>query len=366
MRVPANNSLLPPHRNEVSLNTHDLKFSVLIPVFNGASTILETMDSILSQSYENFEIIVQDNDSTDDTPKLVHSFSDPRIKYFKNASNLGYSLNLREGRKNCAGEILFLMSSDDLLLKDALLNTYEAFQADPGVGAVTRPYYWFGENKHTPIRVTCHMNPLQNETVKITDDFSKIRCVLDNEVLGQLSGLAFRMDCMDIDFSLEPWIAHGYPMAAILKNHSITFLKDYQVAVRVGMNETRKKSPLYDRSPMMRWIDLFNEVYFEPEFKNLKRKCIREIVANNYLGLIQIKNFGSFYSLIREICYLVKYRWLNFFNPKFWFFSAGTLLIPSFILLPLLDWYKERILSRMIKKQGLALENSKEPRPVPN
>jgi glycosyltransferase involved in cell wall biosynthesis len=226
------------------LNTHGLKFSILIPVFNGACTILETMDSILSQSYENFEIIVQDNDSTDDTAKLVHSFSDPRIKYFKNPSNLGYSLNLIEGRKNCSGEILFLMSSDDLLMANALLNTYEAFQADSGVGAVTRPYYWFAEDKQTPIRVTCQMNPLQNETIKITDDFSRIRYVLDNEVLGQLSGLAFRMDCMDIDFSLEPWIAHGYPMASILKNYSIVFLKDYSVAVRVGMNETRKKSPL--------------------------------------------------------------------------------------------------------------------------
>jgi hypothetical protein len=117
---------------------------------------------------------------------------------------------------------------------------------------------------------------------------------------------------------------------------------------------------------MMRWIDLFNEVYFEPEFQNLKEKCIREIVANNFLGLIQIKNFGSYFSLIREIYYLVKYRWMNFFNLKFWFFSTGTLLTPSFILLPLLDWYKDRILSRMIKKQGLALVSSKEPRPVPN
>ena len=49
----------------------DLKFSIVIPVYNGAETIGETIESILSQSFKNFELMVQDNDSDDDTARIV-------------------------------------------------------------------------------------------------------------------------------------------------------------------------------------------------------------------------------------------------------------------------------------------------------
>ena len=67
----------------------DLKFSIVIPVYNGAETIGETIKSILSQSFTNFELIVQDNDSDDDTARIVSAYSDPRVKYYKNSGNLG-------------------------------------------------------------------------------------------------------------------------------------------------------------------------------------------------------------------------------------------------------------------------------------
>jgi len=317
-----------------------------------ANTILEAVESVLSQNYDNFEVIVQDNDSNDGTAQKLNFISDPRIKYFKNPSNLGTPRNLQSGLKNCTGEILFLMAADDILMEGVLLETYQAFKSNPDVGAVTRPYYWFCEDKYNPIRATLRMDPLKNTTVKITDDFSKIRCVLDNEVLGQMSGLACRIDCIDINFPLDPWISHGYPFVSVLKKHSIVFLKDYSVAVRIGTQNLREKNhPLYRRSPIKRWVDLFENIFFEPELQNLKRKCIREMVARNYLGLIQIKNFGNFRALILEILYLVRYRWMNIFCFRFWFFSLGTILIPSFILLPLSDFFKEQVLSRTIRSQ---------------
>ena len=131
----------------------DLKFSIVIPVYNGAETIGETIESILSQSFKNFELIVQDNDSDDDTARIVSAYSDPRVKYYKNSGNLGYSQNLREGKKNCLGDILFLMAADDILLEDALDNTHSAFRLDENIGAVTRPYY-------------CTQKMLENPSVK--------------------------------------------------------------------------------------------------------------------------------------------------------------------------------------------------------
>ena len=52
-------------------------------------TIRDTYKSILNQSYTNFEIVIQDNDSKDEIEKIVRSFKDPRIAYYKNSVNIG-------------------------------------------------------------------------------------------------------------------------------------------------------------------------------------------------------------------------------------------------------------------------------------
>ncbi|MDH5573720.1 MAG: hypothetical protein OEY89_18285, partial [Gammaproteobacteria bacterium] len=231
-----------------------------------------------------------------------------------------------------------------------LEKTVKVFDSDNNVGGVVRSYYWFSYDKNCPIRITKQNNEEHDVKINIADNFEKLKYVFDNEILGQLSGLAFRMKYIDHDFSLEPWISHGYPMVSILKKHSVVFLEGNYLAVRVGMNATRIKSPLYDKSPMLRWIELYEEVFKENKFKKIKQKVIKDVVAVNYVGLIQIKNFGKFSSLLRECWYLIKYRSLNIFSIKYWFFAIGTIVIPSSLLLPMVDFYKDKIISRSIGK----------------
>ena len=65
------------------------KLSVCIPVYNGAAFIKETIDSVLNQNFKDFEIVIVDNQSTDNTISIVKSYSDPRIKLFINETNIG-------------------------------------------------------------------------------------------------------------------------------------------------------------------------------------------------------------------------------------------------------------------------------------
>ena len=58
------------------------KLSVCIPVYNGQEFIKETIDSVLSQSFKDLEIVIVDNQSTDNTVSIIRSYSDPRIKLF--------------------------------------------------------------------------------------------------------------------------------------------------------------------------------------------------------------------------------------------------------------------------------------------
>jgi len=61
-----------------------MKVSVMVLTFNRSKLLKETIDSILNQTFKDFEIIVVDNYSTDNTEEVVKSYNDNRIKYFKN------------------------------------------------------------------------------------------------------------------------------------------------------------------------------------------------------------------------------------------------------------------------------------------
>lgn len=329
-----------------------LKISVVIPTYNMAHVIGDTIKSVLSQTYKNFEVIVQDNDSLDNTAAVARSFSDSRIKYFKNSANLGYAKNLIAGWRNCTGDILYFLGADDILSKNALKETSAAFMEDENIGAVTRPYFWFQgliDQIGTPIRVTPTLH--ENEVIDI-HNIPRAVYVMHNEILGQLSGLAFRMKYLQESFFTEEnnWIAHGYPFLHVFKKHPVVFLKNYQVAVRIGENLVRQKgNTLYHISPTRRWIEMLDEILYEDEFKELKTYFIKKIIASNYVGLVQIKAYAGIYFLLREIGYLLKYRMLNILNVKFWFFSLGSIAVPSFLLGKMADYYKNRINSRILK-----------------
>ena len=324
-----------------------MKFSILIPTCNGAEVIGDTLRSILSQSFQNFEIIIQDDASTDNTIKVIESFGDPRIKIFKNEKNLGYSKNLDSLSKRGEGELVYLMGQDDILGEGALLETAKAFEMSDDVGAVARPYFWFDEKIEKPVRATKQLNPHKDEIVKITDDFDRL--VLTIDVAGQLSGLAMRRKFMDTPFHDDIFPCHVYPFIAILKKHPIVFLKDYNLAVRIRSSQCRSISSIYDKSPVESWVDFANNVFGEREFEKFRKYFIKSYVTKNYVGLVQIRNYTKYRYLLREIWYLLKYRWENVWSPTFWFFSLGCVVAPPFILVPLVDWYKNRINSKKLR-----------------
>ncbi|MCX6762343.1 MAG: glycosyltransferase family 2 protein [Candidatus Moranbacteria bacterium] len=324
-----------------------LKFSILIPTYNGAEVIGDTLRSLFSQSFQNFEIIIQDDVSRDNTIEVIEAFGDPRIRIFKNETNLGYSGNLESLSKKATGDIVYLMGQDDILGEGALFDTHEAFKISDDIGAVARPYFWFDEKITKPVRATGQLNPKKNEIVRITDDFERI--ILTIDVAGQLSGLAMRRKYMDTPFHKDIFSCHVYPFISILKKHPIVFLAGYNLAVRIRSSQCRSVSSIYDKSPIQSWVDFFESVFPGKEFEKLRKYAIKNYVAKNYVGLVQIRNYAKYKYLLREIWELVKYRPENIWSPTFWFFSLGCIATPSFVLIPLVDWYKSKINSKKLR-----------------
>lgn len=96
--------------------------SIIMPVYNPGSYLFEAIESILNQTYQNFEFIIIDDASTDSSWKIIKSYSkkDKRIKSFKNQINLGVSLTSNIAISKAKGQFLARMDSDDISAPDRL------------------------------------------------------------------------------------------------------------------------------------------------------------------------------------------------------------------------------------------------------
>ncbi|WP_018403794.1 glycosyltransferase family 2 protein [Marinobacter gelidimuriae] len=137
------------------------RVSILVPVFNRESIIGETLNSALSQSYENIEVVVVDNASTDNTWKIIEGFAnnDNRVRAFRNKSNIGPVRNWRRCVEEATGFYAKILWSDDLISHDfiekclPLMNSETAFVYS-GVKIFTErpenglPCYFIGNTGH--------------------------------------------------------------------------------------------------------------------------------------------------------------------------------------------------------------------------
>ena len=121
------------------------KVSVCIPAYNAATYIPSTLDSIVAQSYENIEIIVSDNASTDNTRHIVESFAkrDKRIRYFRNQENIGYVRNIERAVKASACDIVAVFHADDFYERTIIEKELTVLKNRSDISAVFTKYRCF-------------------------------------------------------------------------------------------------------------------------------------------------------------------------------------------------------------------------------
>jgi glycosyltransferase involved in cell wall biosynthesis len=111
-----------------------MKFSICIPNYNYERYLGRTIQSVLEQDHQDFEILVSDNASTDGSIAIVEKFQDPRIRLRVNACNVGFSGNLDRSAAMATGCLMIMLSSDDLVRRGAL-SLYRKFFEHLGQGA---------------------------------------------------------------------------------------------------------------------------------------------------------------------------------------------------------------------------------------
>lgn len=96
-----------------------IKFSIIIPVYNVEKYIKDCLDSVLNQSYDNYEVIVVNDGSTDKSEDVIKSIKNDKIKYF-NKDNSGVSDTRNFGISKCTGDYFIFVDSDDTINEDLL------------------------------------------------------------------------------------------------------------------------------------------------------------------------------------------------------------------------------------------------------
>ena len=108
--------------------------TVLMAVYNGEKYLREAIESILDQTYTNFEFLIINDGSSDRTEEIILSYNDKRIRYIKNEQNLKLIASLNKGLDLAKGEFIARMDADDISLPERLEKQINFLEKHPEIG----------------------------------------------------------------------------------------------------------------------------------------------------------------------------------------------------------------------------------------
>lgn len=119
--------------------------SVVMPVYNGSQYLREAIDSILNQTFKDFELIIVNDGSTDNSEDIILSYKDPRLCYIKNEKNSGICITLNKGLDYAHGKYIARMDCDDISLPERFKKQVDYLERHQNIGAIGTDIITFGE-----------------------------------------------------------------------------------------------------------------------------------------------------------------------------------------------------------------------------
>lgn len=137
--------------------------TVIMPVYNSCKWIKSSIDSILNQTFKDFTLLVINDGSTDNSEHIILSYNDTRIKYLKNANNIGLTQSLNKAVKLTTTKYIARMDADDIAHPERLMLQFEFMEKNPKIGVCGSKYEIFGNEAGLP---------------RLYTDDTKIKCAL--------------------------------------------------------------------------------------------------------------------------------------------------------------------------------------------
>ena len=167
------------------MNFHEPTISVIVPTYNRANMLSGCIDAILNQTMDDFEIVVVDDGSTDETKKIIKRYKDPRVVYFEK-KNGGQASARNLGIKKSRGKYISLCDDDDRFYPDHLMTLSQFLDSHNDIGLVYSDAVWI------------YKDGSRKPKVKFSQDFDKKSLENYNYITTQT--VLFRKSCLKNNF----------------------------------------------------------------------------------------------------------------------------------------------------------------------
>jgi glycosyltransferase involved in cell wall biosynthesis len=293
------------------------KISVLMPVYNCELYINEAVDSILSQTFEDFEFLIIDDASTDETVSIIKSYNDARIQLIEKPSNTGYTNSLNFGLSIAKGEYIARMDGDDISLQERFAKQVAALDANPSlllcgsaISIIGTTVTHFFPEKHEDIKVrllkgNCIAHPSVMYRKEIVNFFSTVYDKLKEPAedydlwckliaVGKLHNLQEVLLCYRIhDSQVSNTKSQQQSNNALdsqihLLNHLNLKLKDIEVSV---LKKIHKGYEVFDFEE----IKTFRSLKKDLVLKNNIKAFFETVRFNEYLNDLEHKIFSRYF-----------------------------------------------------------------------
>jgi len=117
-------------------NSPSLKVSIVMPVYNREKYLPKAIESILTQTFEDFEFLIINDGSTDGTSEILSRYRDPRMRIIENRENIGLTKSLNRGLEESRGRYVARQDADDISNASRIEKQVRAFEEDPALGLV--------------------------------------------------------------------------------------------------------------------------------------------------------------------------------------------------------------------------------------
>jgi glycosyltransferase involved in cell wall biosynthesis len=298
----------------MKLIAHDSPLvSVVIPTYNRAALVTETVQSILSQTYSNFEIIIVDDGSTDDTEKIVNDLNNSQIRYFKIPHTGSFGTVRNVGLKNARGEYIAFVDSDDLWEKQKLELQVSAMR-DESLDFCFTQVSLFGD---TTVKVPAY----RSLKGKLLEQYLQ-----EGYFAYYPSSLLFKKRVLQTTGFLNEDVPYGADpefFVTLCHHFSGIFLPETLTRIRKHQRNTSSQDPLFSCPEM---IDLLTRIYGKGF---ISKRIFKSSVSKFYykIGLIQ-KDRGYTVSAFRHFASYLYHR------PFHWKGWLRLLQLPFQILVP--------------------------------
>ncbi len=280
------------------------KISVIIPTYNRSALLKRAIKSVLNQTFQDFELIVVDDGSTDDTKKIVDSFSNQKITYIYQQNSGGASRPKNTGIKTAKGDYIAILDSDDEWLPDKLKKQIQYFaeSKNPKLGVVGCDIVIIEGSKKTNYKIPKYKNIFKR--ILITDD------------MGTGSAMMYKKEVFDKVGLFDENLKSGQDREMRLRLSQVYdfgFVNELLVNYYIGHNNI-SSTGLNIEKREKDWQYLFEKykTYYEADKKLYSDKLRYEGTRYMILGLKNKAQKSFWQSIIKNPVNLKSYLYLFF------------------------------------------------------